>query len=190
VDLGESNVYSAVAVDADGEVVSTDNGPQAHIESGAEFREWRERLSAKQDTLREQGDLRGVKETEGLRERYTNYMNHNYAAAIVEMAVENAPIEIVLEDLTGYREDASDPIHDWPHADLKEKIVYKATSAGIPVKTDIDASGTSVTCRHCNDAAPEKRIDRDEFYCRRCDYGPLNADFVAAINIALKRIRG
>jgi IS605 OrfB family transposase len=188
VDLGESNVYAAAVIDDTGDIVSTDDGPQVRIESGDEFREYRDRLSAKQSELGEKGDRRGLIETKGLRENYTDYMNHNYAVQIVELAERNAPVEIVLEDLTGYRESAFDPIHDWPHNDLKEKIVYKATQAGIPVKADIDPAGTSVTCPECGDSSPEKRISRDEFYCRRSDYGPLNADLVSARNIAGKRI--
>jgi IS605 OrfB family transposase len=188
VDLGEANVFAAVVINDDGEVVSTDDGPQAHIESGSEFRRYRNELSAKGDALREKGDLKGVRESKGLRERYTDQKTHEYAVQIVKLAKRNTPIEIVLEDLTGYRESAYDPIHDWPHSELAEKIVYKATQAGIPVKTDIDPAGTSTTCPERGDSSPEKRISRDEFYCRRCDYGPLNSDFVAAVNIARKRL--
>jgi IS605 OrfB family transposase len=188
VDLGEANVFAAVVIDEDGEVVSTDDGPQAHIESGSEFRRYRNELSAKGDALREKGDLKGVRESKGLRERYTDQKTHEYANQIVELAKRNTPIEIVLEDLTGYRESAYDPIHDWLHSELVEKITYKATGNSIPVKTDIDPAGTSVTCPKCGDSDPEKRINRDEFYCRRNDYGPLNSDFIAAVNIAKKRL--
>jgi IS605 OrfB family transposase len=101
--------------------------------------------------------------------------------SVVEFAVEHEPSVLVLEDLTHYRETADDPIHDWPFADLQEKICYKATAEGIPVET-VDPKDTSITCRKCGQATPEFR-DGTEFSCRRCGY-EVHADVNAAINIA------
>lgn len=174
VDLGESVIYAAA-------VVSSDSVEAVQMEPGDEFRHYRERLQAKRDRLGEQGDLRGLRQTRDEQRRYTEQVLDTASRAVVDLAVDHAPAAIRLEDLTHYRETADDPIHDWPFAELQEKIAYKATADGIPVET-VSPRNTSVTCRKCGQTNREYR-DGDEFACTRCGY-EVHADVNAAINIA------
>jgi len=174
IDLGESTLFAAAVLD--GEEVTA-----VQMEPGAEFRHHRNRIDEKRRRLSEQGDLNGVRACRGDRERYTEQVCHTASKRIVEIASAHAPSKIHLEDLTNYRQTASNPIHDWPFAELQEQIMYKATGAGIPVQK-IDPRDTSISCRKCGQATPEFR-DGDEFSCRRCGY-EVHADVNAAINIA------
>ncbi|MDS0477913.1 transposase [Natrinema sp. 1APR25-10V2] len=176
VDLGETTLYAAAVVD-DEEIV------EVEMESGAEFRHHRERLDRRRTELMEAGDLRGVRAIRGERERYTNHVTNTATREIVRLAERHTPAVIHLENLTDYRETATDPIHDWPYARLQEQISYKATERGIPVRF-VDPAGTSTTCRKCGQRTPEARTG-DTFHCRRCDY-EVHADVNGAINIALR----
>lgn len=175
VDIGENTLWAAALVDGAGDV------DHVTVKSGREFRHYRERLEAKKDELQAKGDLRGVKQTRGDRERYTEHILDTASKQIVGLAADHAPAGIALEDLTHYRSTARDPIHDWPFALLQEKIAYKATRSGIPVRK-VASRNTSITCRQCGQSNPEYR-DGAEFHCTRCGY-EVHADVNAAINIA------
>lgn len=177
VDIGETVIYAAAVVDSDGveDVV---------VEPGREFRHYRERLETKRKRLMQQNDLRGVKQTRGERERYTEHVLNTASREIVELAIEHAPSVIALEELTGYRETAEDPIDDWPFAKLQEMISYKAKAAGVPVEM-VDPAYTSVTCRQCGQTNRDYRHGTD-FHCTRCGY-EVHADVNAAINLAMRR---
>ncbi|WP_228546165.1 RNA-guided endonuclease InsQ/TnpB family protein [Halegenticoccus tardaugens] len=175
VDLGENVLYAAAVVHSDGTVAAVD------MESGRESRHYRDRLSRKRAELQSKGDLRGVKKCLNEHERYTDHILNVASRRIVDLAADHAPCGIRAEKLTGYRDTADDPIHDWPYAAFQEKIAYKATAAGIPV-VFVDPAGTSTTCRKCGQTDPEYRSGT-EFACRRCGY-EVHADVNAAINIA------
>lgn len=131
-----------------------------------------------------QGDLGGLKEKlSGQRERYTNNETDVISRNIVNLADDHRPSAIVMEDLTGYRETADDPIHDWPTHKIREKIAYKAEDLGIPV-VEIDPAYTSQTCSSCGYTDGESRDGR-RFVCTDCGYD-VDADFNAAVNIANK----
>lgn len=174
VDIGENVIYAAAVVDGD-------DVKDVVIEPGREFRHYRERLDDKRERLMEQGDLRGVRQTRGERERYTEHVLNTASREIVDLASEHAPSVIALEELTGYRETAADPIHDWPYAKLQEMIAYKAKAAGVPVEM-VDPENTSITCRKCGQTNREYR-NGTEFLCSRCGY-KVHADVNAAINIS------
>jgi IS605 OrfB family transposase len=174
-DLGENVLYAAAARSPDGEVLGVE------MKSGKEFRHHREQLSSKRDELARQGDLRGVRQCKGERLNYTDHVTHVASREIVDFARQHTPCAIGLEELTGYREDAPDPIHDWPQHMIREKVAYKALGEGIPVAT-VDPEDTSTTCRMCGQTDPEFR-NRDRFQCRRCGY-QVHADVNGAINIA------
>lgn len=177
VDIGENVLYAAAVVDSDGvEAVK--------MESGDEFRHYRERLQEKRERLMQQDDLRGLKKCRDEQRRYTKQVLDTASRRIVELAREHAPSKIHLEDLTYYRETARNPIHDWPFALLQEKIAYKAAAEGIPVAT-VEPRNTSVTCRKCGQTNREYR-NGSEFACTRCGY-QVHADVNAAINIAEKK---
>ena len=174
IDIGENVIYAAA-------VVSGEDVEAVEMQTGREFRHYRQRLQEKRDRLGEQGDLRGLKKTRGEQRRYTEQVLDTASREIVDLAVEHAPAKLRLEDLTHYRETARDPIHDWPFALLQEKIAYKATAEGVPVET-VNPRNTSVTCRKCGQTNREYR-NGDEFACTRCGY-EVHADVNAAINIA------
>lgn len=174
VDLGENVLYAAARV---GETTGTVE--DVTVESGREYRHHRERLKEKRYRLSQQGDLRGVHQCKGEIEKYTEWMLHTASNRIIDMATERESCGIRLENLTGYRESADDPIDDWPYAEFQEMICYKATTAGIPV-TFVDPAGTS---RECNRCGQEGVREGSGFTCRRCDY-EVHADVNAAINIA------
>lgn len=174
VDIGENVIFAAAVLGADGEV-------DVDMQSGREFRHYRERLKTKRSELMENDDLRGVKATRQQQERYTEQVLDTASRSVVELAVEHSPCCIRLEDLVHYRQTARDPIHDWPFAMLQEKIAYKARAEGIPVET-VNPENTSTTCRKCGQTNPEYRSG-SQFSCTRCGY-EVHADVNAAINIA------
>lgn len=175
VDIGETVIYAAAVVNGSGGVEA------AEMQRGAEFRAYRERLQRRRDRLQEQDDLRGVKATRNDQRRYTEQVLDTASREIVDLAVAHAPVVIQLENLTHYRRDARDPIHDWPFAKFQEKIAYKARAERIPVEM-IDPKDTSITCRKCGQTNREYRSGTD-FHCTRCGY-EVHADVNAAINIA------
>lgn len=175
VDIGENVIYAAAVVDGSGDVADVE------MQRGDRFRHYRTELQQRRDRLQEKGDLRGVRQTRGDQERYTEQVLDTASQQIVDKAVEHAPSVIKIEDLTHYRTQARDPIHDWPFALLQEKIAYKAKAAGIPVQT-VDPAHSSVTCRQCGQTDREYR-DGSDFECRVCGY-TVHADVNAAINLA------
>jgi IS605 OrfB family transposase len=180
IDLGETMLYAGAVTTPDGDI------ERVELESGREFRHHREQLSSKRDELARQGDLRGVRQCKGERENYTDHVTHVASRELVDLAADHAPGAIAIEGLTGYRESAADPIHDWPQHMICEKIAYKALSEGLPVVT-VDSEHTSTTCRKCGQTAREYRNGSD-FHCRRCGY-EVHADVNAAINIARRLLR-
>ena len=120
------------------------------------------------------------------RERYTEQVLHPSSCGIVDLATDLAPAVIALEELTGYRETAAEPIHDWPFALLQEMIAYKAKAAGILVEM-VNPAYTNVTCRQCSQTNREYR-DGTEFHCTRCGY-EVHADVNAAINLAMRWLK-
>lgn len=176
VDLGENVIYAAAVED-----LQSDDTKAVELENGAEFRHHRERLSERKDKLQKQGDLKGVKETRNERRKYTEQVTHRVAKEIVGLAVAHEPAVIRLEDLTHYRERATNAIHDWPYAEIQEKVCYKATENGIPVEK-VDPRYTSQTCSECGHQDSSNRSGVD-FQCGDCGY-EIHADANAAMNIA------
>lgn len=171
VDIGERILYAACCY---GETET------ATMESGKEFREKREALKRKRQQFQEQGKLREVKKCKGEHMRYTDYVTHRASREVVDFASEHTPAAIALENLTHYRQ-SRDPIHDWPFAELQEKISYKATEAGIPV-VFVNPEYTSQKCRKCGELENASR-DKDDFLCHKCGY-EVHADINAGFNIA------
>lgn len=174
VDLNDDPLVCMAAVGEDGvEAVE--------MESGAEYRHHRERVKRRRAEAMEQDNLKAVKEARLQYRRYTDHITNVASKRVVEFATEHAPAAISLENLTHYRETAKDPIHDWPFAEIQEKIAYKALEEGIPVQS-VDPRNTSTTCRECGETNPAMR-DGDAFECWACGY-EVHADVNAAINIA------
>lgn len=176
VDLNDDPLICAAVVDS-GDVAAVE------MESGAEYRHHRERVKRRRSEAMQQGDLKAIKDARLQYRRYTEHITNVASKRAVELAETHAPVAIHLEDLTHYRETADDPIHDWPYAEIQEKIAYKAREVGIPVRM-VDPRNTSITCRKCGETNPAMR-EGDEFECWECGY-EVHADVNAAINIATR----
>lgn len=174
VDLGENIMYCAV-------VAAGNDVKQVEMESGTEYRHYRESLKRKRQRFMENDNLRGIKKARNQYEKYTDHITHVASREIVDLATEYDNCGIVIEDLSHYRESADDAIHDWPYAELQTKIIYKATEEGIPVKK-VDPAYTSVTCRKCGHESRNNR-EGSEFSCVRCGY-EVHADVNAAANLS------
>jgi len=176
IDLNEKNIYSLAVLNESG-------FENIFIKNGREFRHYRERLKSKRKQMMAKDDLKGVKECSGEHERYTEHVLHSASRSIISTASSYSNSKIVLEDLTGYRNSARRPIHDWPFALFQEMIMYKAKAKGIPVEL-INPRNTSKMCRHCSHISDSNR-NGDDFKCVSCGY-EVHADVNAAMNIAFR----
>ena len=122
--------------------------------------------------------------------RFQKDVNHCIAKGIVQRAAESGRA-VALEDLTHLRErvrlkKSQRRAHSsWAYADLRAKIVYKATMAGVVV-VFVDPHYTSQTCSRCGHCERANRQSQASFLCRRCGFA-AHADWNAALNI---RVRG
>jgi len=149
--------------------------------SGSEFRHYREQMKCQKDKAMQDDNLKAVVESRRDYRKYTNHVTNVVSRRVVDLATEHTPCQIQLEGLTHLRETVENPIHDWPYAEIQEKIISKAQEEGIPV-TLIDPRNTSIECRKCGEVNPAMRSDR-EFECWECGY-EVHADLNAAVNIA------
>lgn len=176
VDLNDDPLAVAAAWDRESEAVSG-----VEFVSGSEYRHHRERAKRRKDQAMRDGNLKAIKDSRRDYWRYTDHITNVASRRVVDFAADHAPSCIHLEELTHLREHVDDPIHDWPYAEIQEKIAAKATEEGIGVRF-IDPRNTSLTCRECGRTTPANRDDRD-FECVQCGY-EVHADVNAAINIA------
>lgn len=176
VDLNDDPLAAAAVWDGD-----TNSVEDVLMYSGAEFRHYRERMKRRKDEAMQDDNLKAIVESRRDYRKYTDHVTNIVSRRVVDLAVEHKPCQINLEDLTHLRETADNPIHDWPYAEIQEKIISKAQEEGIPV-TMIDPRNTSMTCRKCGEVNPAMRSDRD-FECWECGY-EVHADVNAAINIS------
>lgn len=184
-----SDIHTTVGVDLNDDPLtscavwsSSDESVQdVALYSGSEFRHYRERMKERKDQAMRDGDLKAITESRRDYRKYTEHVTNVASRRVVDLALNHSPCQIALEDLTHLRETVDDPIHDWPYAELQEKIISKAQEDGLPV-TMVDPRNTSITCRKCGETNPAMRDDRD-FCCWECGY-EVHADVNAAINIA------
>ena len=174
VDLREKTLYGAAVVD-------DDTVKAVEISSGDEYRHHRNRLDQKRQRAMEQGK---VKRLSSQRQRYTNHVCNTASREIVKLSEQHHPAGIRIEDLTGYREQVTNPDHDWPYSKLRDQIVYKATEAQIPVEI-VPSYNTSTTCRKCG-SKNSKINSPTEFECLDCGYN-VHVAVNAAVNIATAR---
>lgn len=172
VDLGENVLYAVSVLDSDGIVEGVE------METGEEFRHHRDRIDRKRARLQESGNLDSVRLSRE-RERYTEYVTDKVSRDIINFVRDFDNIGLVLEDLTGYRSSADNPIHDWPYEKIQRKIAYKAREESIPVQA-VDPSYTSAKCRKCGCKGNRESV---EFECESCGY-EVHADVNGSMNIA------
>lgn len=175
IDLGITNI----ATDSEGEIYSG-----THLNN----------VRARYTNLRAKLQSKGTKSAKRLlvkrnrkESNFSNTLNHTIAKRIVDRA-KTLGLGIALEDLKGIRQrvtvrKAQRRIHhSWGFADLRDKIVYKARLAGVPVVL-IDPRNTSRECSQCGHIAKSNRKSQSEFVCQSCGF-VCHADWNAACNIA------
>lgn len=181
VDLGINVLYAAAALGRDGSV------GQVAVEPADEFLHNIRRLRRKRDEAQKQGRLYHVRdELMDERNRYAEQVTDVVSREIVDMAVDQQPSAIALEDLTHLRSNV-DSVHvhqDFRYSQIKEKVLYKAKAEGIPVIDGISGP-TSITCSSCGETWDDNvRNPRTiDFKCPGCGY-ENHADVNAAFNIA------
>ena len=129
---------------------------------------------------------RKLRQISGRQGRYQRDTNHGIAKRVVAKA-QRLCCGIALEDLRGIRDRIKarrrqrPQLHNWSFGQLRQFIVYKAATAGVPV-VFVDPANTSRTCPVCGHVDKRNRRSQSEFQCRRCGHaGP--ADVIAAQNI-------
>jgi len=180
VDLGVQKMWVCSPVEKSGPC-----GAATFDQNSDQFRHTRERLRNSLSDLYEKEGTSAVKGSRQL-SNYTDTMTHTASHEIVEIAESNDPCGIALEDLTGYRKSAENPIHDWPYDQLQEKIKYKANERGIPIR-EVDPAGTSIECWKCETEEYAERKDREWLVCDGCG-DRRHADVNAAINIGMRAV--
>ena len=179
VDLGIVNI----ATDSDGEVYS-----------GAQINGLRKRHARLRAKLQHKGTKsakRLLKKRTRRERRFAQDVNHVIAKRIVEKA-EGTGRAIALEDLSGIRDRTTvrkrqrRQHHSWAFHDLRQKIEYKASLAGIPVIL-VDPRNTSRTCPICGCVEKRNRPNQSTFSCVQCGFSG-HADTIAAVNIARRAV--
>jgi IS605 OrfB family transposase len=118
--------------------------------------------------------------------RFRRDVNHQVSKHLVESLPPGSTL--ALEDLTDIRErvkarrKARRELHNWPFAQFRQFVAYKAAARGIRV-VYVDARYSSQGCSRCGHVARSNRQSQSWFACRRCGY-QLNADLNAARNLA------
>lgn len=176
VDLGYNTLAAAAVREyGSGDVVAVDVHPASR------FQHHRKRLQRRRERLIAAQKLDGASKATRRQRHFTDAELHRVANGVVELAAEWRPAIVRLEDITDYREQEREALHDWPFHDLRQKITEKARAEGIGVEV-CEPYMTSRTCRKCGHRSEANRDGR-AFECRRCGY-EVNADVNAAMNIA------
>jgi IS605 OrfB family transposase len=148
----------------------------------------RRRNLQKKRTKSAQRKLRKLK---GRQARFQKDVNHCISKAIVAKA-QRSGCGIGFEDLKGIRNrvQASSRqrarLHNWPFAQLRSFIEYKAKLAGVPV-FPVDPRNTSRTCPECGHVDKRNRRSQSEFSCVSCGVAGI-ADEIAARNIRARAL--
>lgn len=116
-------------------------------------------------------------------------VNHCIAKELVQRAAHTGRA-IAVEDLTHLHSrvtvnKSQRRTHSsWAYADLRAKIAYKATMAGVVV-VPVDPRYTSQTCSRCGHCERANRQSQASFVCRSCGF-VAHADANAAQNLRAK----
>ena len=189
VDVGLTNIAAVGAVDGDGEKHG------AHVWSGGEAAEYRERFYQAKKRTQEDAKYEAIRDEE---HRYVEQVCHTISREVIDWTLEHDRPEVVMEDLTDIREtfikrekehtpEERRVLHSWPFRKLQSMIEYKAREAGIPVEylTPEETRYTSQECNECGHTGEDNR-EGVHFECLECGY-TLNADINAAFNIGMRR---
>lgn len=177
VDLGVVNI----ATDSDGESYS-----------GKAVEENRHTFAHRRRNLQRNGThsaKRKLRSISGKQARFQKDTNHCISKRVVQKARDTGRA-IALENLGGIRDRVTVRRRqrarhaNWSFFDLRSKIEYKATSAGVPVLL-VDPRNTSRTCPMCGYIDKANRLSQSLFLCRSCGHAG-SADHIAAVNIAAR----
>jgi transposase, IS605 OrfB family, central region len=131
------------------------------------------------------------KRLRGRERRIVNHELHVISRKIVEYAKQFPSPVIVMEKLTGIREnfkkgkELNRRFHSLPFRKLQKMVEYKAKIQGIKV-VYIDPKNTSKTCHRCGYVT---HVEGREYRCPKCGL-KYNRDLNAAINVARALTRG
>ena len=115
---------------------------------------------------------------------WMEYANHQISVEIIRIAQKYKNPVIRVENLKGIRGIGSKELQQWTYAQLQGMIEYKAKTAGIKYEK-VAAKYTSQMCSKCGFRSRDNRKSQAGFKCMECGIS-YNADFNAAINIAVK----
>ena len=189
IDRGEHNLAVAVAISR--------NNPKpmkGRFWRGPEIKRIRGLYAHIRRKLQEKNRIGKVKELRGKERRKVNQQLHIIANEIVAYAKQFPKPVIVMEDLSGVRENfkkskkLNKRFHSLPFRKLQTYIEYKANLEGIDVRflCKKEVRNTSKTCHRCGHVA---QVNGREFRCSDCGLR-YNRDLNAAINIAHVLMRG
>ena len=184
IDLGERNVATVVAL--------VDDKPRkGTFFKGSKIKEVRHRHFNIRKKLQEKRRLDVFKRLRGKERRIVNHELHVISKEIVEYAKQFPSPVIVMEKLTGIRENfkkgkkLNRRFHSLPFRKLQKIVEYKAKIQGIKV-VYVDPKNTSKTCHRCGYVT---HVEGREYRCPKCGM-VYNRDLNASINIAHALTRG
>jgi len=189
IDRGEHNLAVAVAISKE----NPSKPMKGKFWGGEEIKRIRGLYNHIRRRLQEKKLIKKVKELRGKERRKVNQQLHIVANQIVAYAKQFPKPIIVMEDLTGIRDnfDKSKKLnrrfHSLPFRKLQTYIEYKALLEGIEVRylTKKEVRNTSKTCHRCGHVA---QVNGREFRCPKCGL-IYDRDLNACINIARRLMR-
>jgi putative transposase len=189
IDRGEHNLAVAVAISKE----NPSKPMKGKFWGGEEIKRIRGLYNHIRRRLQEKKLIKKVKELRGKERRKVNQQLHIVANQIVAYAKQFPKPIIVMEDLTGIRDnfDKSKKLnrrfHSLPFRKLQTYIEYKALLERIEVRylTKKEVRNTSKTCHRCGHVA---QVNGREFRCPKCGL-IYDRDLNACINIARRLMR-
>jgi IS605 OrfB family transposase len=180
VDLGETNLISAVFSDGSTAILS------GRLLKACR-RYWQKVRSRVKPPSKDNPHVSKRFEEIAHRESdWTNNFLHQASRWFVDLCKEKGVSEIAIGNLTDIREEIdygarlNQRLHAWPFAKLAEMLRYKAEDAGIAFRQESEAY-TSQTCHACGKVSKAARKHRGLYSCS-CGYR-ANADLNGAANL-------
>jgi transposase, IS605 OrfB family, central region len=184
IDLGERNFATVIAL-------VDDKPTKGTFFKGSRIKEVRHRHFNIRRKLQERRRLDVFKRLRGKERRIVNHELHVISKEIVEYAKQFPSPVLVMEKLTGIRENfrrgkkLNRRFHSLPFRKLQKMVEYKAKIQGIKV-VYIDPKNTSKTCHRCGYVT---HVEGREHRCPKCGL-KYNRDLNSSINIARALTRG
>ena len=181
--MGERNFATVIAL--------VDKPTKGTFFKGSKIKEVRHRYFNIRKKLQEKRRLDVFKRLRGKERRIVNHELHRIAKEIVEYAKQFPSPVLVMERLTGIREnfrrgkELNRRFHSLPFRKLQKMVEYKAKLEGIEVRY-VNPKNTSITCHRCGYVT---HVEGREYRCPKCGL-KYNRDLNAAINVARALTRG